>query len=154
MGLDMYLSKKTYVGAEYKHRNVIVNALDITIDGKPVKVNPAKLSYIIEAAIYWRKSNNIHKWFVDNVQKGEDDCGTYEVSIDQLKTLLDLCKQVQANHDKAEELLPSQGGFFFGSTDYDEWYFKDIDETIVELEALIANHSEDAEIEYEYYASW
>ena len=23
----------------------------------------------------WRKANAIHKWFVDNVQDGVDDCG-------------------------------------------------------------------------------
>ena len=26
---------------------------------------------------YWRKSNQIHKWFVDNIQEGVDNCATY-----------------------------------------------------------------------------
>lgn len=45
-------------------------------------------------AIYWRKANAIHKWFVDNVQYGEDDCGSYEVSVEQLLELRDACKKV------------------------------------------------------------
>lgn len=30
----------------------------------------------------------------------------------------------------AEKLLPTTSGFFFGSTDYDEWYMRDIETTI------------------------
>ena len=43
---------------------------------------------------YWRKANHIHKWFVENVQDGKDDCGDYYVSVEQLGDLLVLCKQV------------------------------------------------------------
>jgi hypothetical protein len=53
---------------------------------------------IIEQVGYWRKSNQIHNWFVENVQNGVDDCGAYEVNEYQLQELLDLCKRVQ---DKA-----------------------------------------------------
>ena len=42
--------------------------------------------------MYWRKANAIHKWFVDNVQGGEDDCREYPVSNDQLIELRDTCK--------------------------------------------------------------
>ena len=41
-----------------------------------------------------------------------------------------------------KENLPTQGGFFFGSTDYDEWYleaqkfFNTINEVIEEQEAI------------------
>lgn len=43
---------------------------------------------------YWRKANQIHKWFVDNVQDGIDDCEYYEVSKDKLGELLKVCKEV------------------------------------------------------------
>lgn len=49
---------------------------------------------IIETVADWRKANHIHKWFVDNVQDGVDDCETYEVTKEQLKELLDVCKKV------------------------------------------------------------
>lgn len=44
--------------------------------------------------VYWRKANAIHKWFVDNVQHGTDDCGVYDVDIRQLKDLRDMCEAV------------------------------------------------------------
>lgn len=110
---------------------------------------------------YWRKANQIHKWFVKHVQNNVDDCGTYEVSVGQLRDLLALCKAVKKasklidgqvsqgqrgtadgwetiygegkiieDSSVAEELLPTGSGFFFGSTDYNEYYMQDINATI------------------------
>lgn len=42
--------------------------------------------------------------------------------------LLDLCNQVLEDHSKAQYLLPTMNGFFFGDTDYDEYYFKNVEE--------------------------
>lgn len=155
MGLDMYLTRKTYIGAKYEHRNVEVKALDITINGKPVKIDVTKLSNIEEDILYWRKANEIHSWFVENCQDGNDDCREYDVSIDDLKTLLHLCKQIQDDHSKAKELLPTQSGFFFGSTDYDEYYFENIDDTITKLEEIISEHEDNpCVVTYSYSSSW
>jgi hypothetical protein len=67
-----------------------------------------------------------------------------------LQELLDLCKIVQKDHSQAEELLPSASGFFFGGTDYDEWYYNDIENTISVLEDAL----EDKNGEYYYTSSW
>ena len=56
------------------------------------------------------------------------------------------------NAEKVEELLPSQGGFFFGSTEYDEYYMQDIENTIEQLEPLLIEDSCGAE--FEYSSSW
>ena len=79
-----------------------------------------------------------------------DNCGEYAVSKAELEELLDLCKQVQSDHSQAEELLPSASGFFFGETDYDEWYYKDIDHTIQILEEALSDTTAD----YYYSSSW
>ena len=89
---------------------------------------------------YWRKANAIHKWFVDNVQHGEDDCDYYEVSKEHVNNLLQTCKKVFNNgkldKEAAKMLLPPQTGFFFGSTDIDEGYEQDLSHTISILEPL------------------
>ena len=61
----------------------------------------------------------------------------------------------------AQELLPTCAGFFFGSTEYTDWYLDDIkscleqiDEIIKDYEAEIASGTKDYDIEYYYYASW
>jgi len=150
MGLDMYLEKRTYVkqwdhqSAEEKHEVVV------TKGGQPTNIDPKKVKYIIEEAGYWRKANQIHRWFVDNVQNGVDNCGDYYVGSEKLAELLELCKRVKADHSLAEELLPSASGFFFGGTEYDEWYFNDIDNTIAILEECLEDESGD----YYYSSSW
>ena len=79
---------------------------------------------------YWRKSNWIHKWFVENVQDGIDDCQYHRpVTKNDIETLAGLCEDVLSDHSKAEELLPSFPGFFFGKYEYNEFYFDDISRT-------------------------
>jgi hypothetical protein len=78
---------------------------------------------------YWRKANQIHRWFVQNVQNGVDDCGEYKVTAEQLIQLYNICNEVLNDHSLAEELLPAQSGFFFGNTNYDDWYFNDLEDT-------------------------
>jgi hypothetical protein len=149
MGLDMYLDKRTYV-KYWEHNGDDNYEVKVTKKNEPTNIDPKKVKYIIEEAGYWRKANQIHRWFVENVQDGVDNCGDYYVERNQLQALLDLCKIVQKDHSKAEELLPSASGFFFGGTDYDEWYYNDIENTISILEDAL----EDENGEYYYTSSW
>jgi hypothetical protein len=150
MGLDMYLDKRTYV-RQWEHiEETKQYKVEVTRGGEPTNIDPKKVKYIIEEAGYWRKANAIHKWFVDNCQDGEDDCRDAYVEFNQLQTLLDLCRIVIIDKSKAEQLLPSTSGFFFGNTEYDEWYYKDIENTIEILEKAL----EDKDGEYYYSSSW
>lgn len=147
MGLDMYLYKKVYIGANYEH-NKISGTLALKKDEEPIDININRIVYIIENQAYWRKANQIHHWFVKNVQCGEDDCKPYEVSGEQLLELVDLCKRVLANHSLAEELLPTYEGFFFGNYTYDDYYFSDLEDTVEQLSDIKPDEY------YEYRASW
>lgn len=104
----------------------------------------------------WRKANQIHHWFIENVQDGFDDCDQYLVEKEQLEELLDLCQQI-SKHDFdqkiAKELLPTTGGFFFGSTAYDEDYRIDIEETIDILKKVLDTTDFEKEI-VTYQSSW
>ena len=158
MGLDMYLKRKKYVGANYEHRNV-KGTIDISVNGNKLPIDFSKVSYIEEEFGYWRKANAIHKWFVDNVQDGVDDCKEYYVSQSKMEELLELCKKVKENPNLASELLPRQVGFFFGSDEYDDLYFSDIDDTIEILESAlkdIKNTDNIFDYGYDYYyeSSW
>lgn len=190
MGLDMYLYKKTYIGAQYEHRNV-KGKIDITIGDKVVPIKFDRVCYIEESVGYWRKANAIHNWFVKNIQDGEDDCRDYYVGIEDLKRLLDKCLEVKekaiikddkiangyslgANGEKiynmvdgkcienAEEIakiLPTTDGFFFGSTEYDEYYMQDIDYTIELIQGLLKEEEEIDKLgfyssEFIYTSSW
>lgn len=117
MGLDQYLTKKYYIGAEYEHNGIsgedfkLVKTQQLNgVEGKPISVRshtfPVKnLSEITYRVGYWRKANHIHKWFVDNVQNGEDDCGTYDVSLEKLKKLTFACRETLHRFEKAKKVV-------------------------------------------------
>jgi len=153
----MYLSKKTYV-KNWEH-NPKKDHYEIKVkkDGKIVKdIKPNRISYIEEEVGYWRKANQIHKFFIDLTNDGVDDCSEIYVDTENLDELLEKCKAIKEDNTKAEELLPTSSGFFFGSTEYDEWYFEQIDDTIEILEELFLEKNEKGYLDSELYyrASW
>jgi hypothetical protein len=101
---------------------------------------------------YWRKANAIHRWFVENVQGGKDDCQRAYVGRDKLNELRAKCKGALENRDQADKLLPTQSGFFFGGTKHDEWYFKSLEYTVQALDRILEKLPEFAEVYYD--SSW
>lgn len=133
MGLDMYLYASRYTSpAEWRpedERKKFKEILKAVNGEKFVDTDLPSINIDLKVG-YWRKANQIHQWFVDNVQDGNDNCAEYYVDRDKLIELRDLCKLALKDKDKAEELLPTQSGFFFGSTEIDEWYWQDVNATI------------------------
>ena len=101
---------------------------------------------------YWRKANQIHKWFVDNIQGGVDNCEVYEVSIDQIKKLHRVVKETLRTKNTSK--LPPDNGFFFGSTTVDEFYWEDLRSTKKYLEEMIHSHETTGTSRFFYHASW
>lgn len=148
MGLDMYLEARRFISDWRDEDKPLQEAVNAAIpDRGDMNVNT-----VICQAAYWRKANQIHKWFVDNVQDGTDDCGTYYVSQEQLKALRDVCQRVLEDHSLAESLLPNQGGFFFGSTDYDQGYYDDLKDTVEQFDKLLDPKYQCWE--FSYHSSW
>lgn len=163
MGLDMYLNARKYVSPidyeatrEKNWDEMVENpefekvkahfpqeALKFTESGASVEIN----------VMYWRKANQIHGWFVDHPQNGVDECQKTDVSHDDLRALLDVCKRSKADPAEAGNILPPTGGFFFGTYEIDEYYFEQIDYTIEGLEHLLATLPE-GEFEFYYQSSW
>jgi len=164
MGLDMYLSKRTYVKNWNFQKDEEKHKVTVKLNGKSRKdVKSKRISHIVEEVGYWRKANHIHSWFVENVQKGIDKCQESFVSLERLTELRDLCKEVverKGDDDFISENLPTGSGFFFGGTDYDEYYYEDCKETIKILDNIIKDEEVVSNIEgvyggdYYYQASW
>ena len=159
MGLDMYLKAKRchfvsrYDGSDLYGTSEFSEAL------KKVPVLAAFESTFPEVveceAMYWRKANAIHGWFVENVQNGEDNCGSYYVSIGDLTKLRDDIREVLNDFNKAGEVLPTRSGCFFGNTEYDEWYWQDLERTSQRLTAILETPEKELkEWSFEYQSSW
>ena len=158
MGLDMYLRANEYV---YRHNfnrqtdedtiNPLFNEIISRLELEDVIDKSGFAGLTIDVPMgYWRKSNMIHHWFVNNLAEGVDECQPITVRREDLEQLKEVCINVIAVPEMAEELLPTGSGFFFGSTDYDEYYFGDLNDTI----GIITRCLESKFDYFEYQASW
>ena len=158
MGLDMYLNAtRRLMGHIEDPKDTYQKVLEVT-GSNNLSTDDAKYMKVDITCAYWRKANAIHKWFVDNVQGGTDDCGEYDVSREQLESLKTICGKILAASSEgnswvniATELLPSQGGFFFGSTEYDEYYLEDLRSTIVQIDRILEAPDD---WYFSYHSSW
>lgn len=140
---------------------------------------------IHEEVAYWRKFNALHKWFVDNIQGGVDDCSYHrEVTEENLKEIIGICKTILdtavledgkvingytwsnrkeepnyedgkyvVNPEVCEELLPTKNGFFFGGTEYDQWYISDVENTYKTLSKVLEETDFEKQMLF-YVSSW
>ena len=156
MGLDMYLYREQYVSG-YEFDGNDTSKYRAIMDAVGIKgCDSAPHLTVTICVAYWRKANAIHKWFCD-LDGGKDECQRIEVSIDRLRELRALADTVLLKPAIAQDVLPTQSGFFFGSTGYDEWYMEDMRNTVTQLDAVLADIPEDANEWYNrfiYQASW
>lgn len=61
--------------------------------------------------------------------------------------------EVIVNADEVAALLPTQGGFFFGATEYDNWYMRGVEYTIDILTRVLETTDFEKEMVY-YVSSW
>lgn len=73
---------------------------------------------------YYRKVNFLVKFFSDKYAL--ENCKPIEITKEDVEELIDRCSEVLSNHSKAPELLPTIEGFFFGNTEYNDYYFQDV----------------------------
>lgn len=152
MGLDMYLTRKTYV-KQWDHESPSEKfEVTVTKGGVPYLNSSDGISHVSQEIGYFRKFNALHHWLVENVQDGRDECQEVYVPKEKLEELLVILNEVKdGDITKAEELLPTTGGFFFGGTEYDEWYFQYVNESIPIIEKALS-YTDDSDIYYQ--SSW
>lgn len=182
MGLDMYLYRNTYVGAYFEHRNVtgtvelFTNGKKLDIDVSKISDIKERVAYWRKAnAIHNWFVENVQDG-KDECQESyvsKEDMQKLLDAVNQVLNSITLEKGVLSNGSTyyngvetpnfitgevvvdsaiAEEVLPTQSGFFFGNTDYNEWYVEDLKYTKEVLESILSKEDDDAE--YYYNASW
>jgi len=140
MGLDMYLTAVLDVSASKQ------------TELKTIFPEVESIESVRTTIGYWRKANAIHAWFVKNVQDGEDDCRSYSVCQEDIDSLLAVVHDVIEKKQTPEEALPCIEGLFFGDTEYNESYFKDL----VYTKKILEHASKLAESgwRFTYQSSW
>lgn len=148
MGLDMYLYADRYI-SEYLNPEDKEKAEKI----KEIfpELNIGEIRNIRSEIAYWRKANAIHRWFVENVQDGVDDCGDYYVSREQLQELLSVIEDSLKNKKNAKDNLPTGSGFFFGSNSIDDLYFDTLKYSREQIKKVLTLPTD---LSIYYHASW
>lgn len=101
---------------------------------------------------YWRKFNALHKWFVDNIQDGIDNCQvSRRLTKDDIQNIVYVLREVEKNPATAPEMLPTSNGFFFGDVTYNDWFLQDVMRSIPIFEGLLERVERD---KLYYQSSW
>jgi len=161
MGLDQYLTAKKYVTKFDYHidgdASITQEFQDLLPMDTPDITRYGQFAGItIEYPVgYWRKANAVHNFFVQEVGEAVDDCREMYVHRDVLVDLRERCVEV-INADDMEEMAKEVGletvsGFFFGDTEYGEWYKEDLKLTVEICDFVLALPEE---YSLHYQASW
>lgn len=125
------------------HKWFVENVQDDVDDCDRYEVSKEQLEELLETCIKVRDGLKLVKGLVENGR-------TYENG--QWKPIIEEGEYIE-DPTIAEELLPTQSGFFFGSTNYDQWYMQDITATIEILTNVLETTDFDREMVV-YTSSW
>lgn len=103
---------------------------------------------------YFRKVNFLIPFFEGFFNTEIENLEDLELTKESVEELRDRCEQVLEDHTKAKELLPTQKGFFFGSTDYDSYYYQDILDVLENCNALLPEFDNLKEDEFIIFRIW
>lgn len=159
MGLDQYLYARQCVsGTNHKRVNGEYVTEDVPaygavleavgLDKNEVADEFPALTVEVKVA-QWRKAWAIHRWLVNEIQDGKDDCRDYYASRDTLIDLRNLCQQALDNPEDANMLLPDE---YFGDGDT-EWHTYQLTHTITQLDKVLNNSKFDG-WDFQYSSSW
>ena len=93
-----------------------------------------------EFLAYFRKVNFLFEFFSGSLNEDET---TAVITRGEMEELIDKCEFVLNNRDKASEILPTCDGFFFGSLDYDDYYFESVAKVLLSFQVILENYSDD-----------
>ena len=102
------------------HKWFVDNAQNEVDDCGCYEVSKEQLEGLLDICIKVRDSSKLVKGLVQNGSTYKD--GKFVPNMEEGEYIED--------SEIAEELLPTQDGFFFGGTNYDQWYLQDINDTI------------------------
>lgn len=142
MGLDQYIKKSTYVNDKMRYQ--FGQHEDLFVGMKT-----SRIQTIQEEIAYFCKFNALHRHIVETEETDDDNCRDFYFN-PYIRTLKEICEDILKgkNPEVAHALLPAGEGFFFGTLEYDDWYFEDVQHLKDVLDQILA---EDPRLEHSYY---
>jgi hypothetical protein len=91
----------------------------------------------------FRKMNWLIPVVEELIGRDVENCVDYTLDSSHLQKIVDRINDVLADHSLASEKLPTLGGFFFGNTDYNQWYFEQLEDARDRLMQMIEDMGDD-----------
>ena len=121
------LVAKNYDFKIYRYTDAILDFPDLE-----EKLKEEVEGYYDQYEAYFRKVNFIYRYFEQTLGTMHNECYAF-VRPEDVDDLVDRCGKVLENPALASSLLPTKEGFFFGNTDYDEWYIQDVKDCLTQM---------------------
>lgn len=134
--------RKLGITYDYNEGKYIIAPTD-AIYGDDIVNDILKDAYAPSIA-YFRKVNFIYRYFDDRGKLDHNEECAW-VDTDDIDDIIEKCEQVLAERDEefSKETLPTQPGFFFGSLDYDKWYYGDVKDCLKQFKKIRRGLKED-----------
>lgn len=95
-----------------------------------------KSEYHEKELAYFRKVNCLVAFFEDQYGFDRNDLAIV-ITKEMVNDLIERCDEVLLNPELAPDRMPNTGGFFFGSTAYDEYYFDNLEDIIRNMKEYV-----------------
>ena len=102
MGLDIYISKKTFIGAMF-HASGVDGIISLTKRGKQIPIKLRRVAYVIEDIYHGHKTHWLHNWLNHELPEVLGNAEEREISEDVMDRLYRVCIEILA-HRKIPDL--------------------------------------------------
>lgn len=103
---------------------------------------------------YFRKVNFLIPFFERFFNTEIENLEDLKITKESIKELKDRCEHILHDHTLAKDLLPTRGGFFFGSVSYDNNYYKDVETVLKTCDKLLLEFDNLKEDEFIIFRIW
>jgi len=99
MGLDIYLTKKTFIGGMFRSSEV-GGTINLTKKGKKIPIKTERLVYVEEDIFHGRKTYWLQEWLNHELPDGLPNMVEQEIGDDVVTRLHEACTDVLAHRDQ------------------------------------------------------
>ena len=101
MGLDIYLTKKTFIGAMFRSSEV-GGTISLTKRGVPIPIKAERLAYVEEDIFHGRKTYWLLEWLNHELAEVLTNAGEQEISGEVMDRLHQACVDVLAHRKMSD----------------------------------------------------
>ena len=101
MGLDIYISKKTFIGAMF-HASGVNGIISLTKRGKQIPIKLQRVAYVIEDIYHGSKTHWLHNWLNRELPEELMNAKECEISEDVMDRLHRVCNEILAHRNRPD----------------------------------------------------